>query len=500
MSPTFALEKVLVCCGDGKTEETDVVVKDGVVTAVSPGAAAEHLAGLSAVDRARVEVIHCDGDRMLLPGMVNGHTHSSEMWQRGAIRPFPLELWLCELIDHAVDDPEMVYLSSMHCGIETLLSGGTCIMDHLSMIQDQPLETIRMAVKAYTDLGMRAFVAPLIGDIDIMRSIPMEKGAGPGKACKLPPRDRLLTEKWLASLRTAAEEIHGSEAAERAPKDPRGNLLVQLGVGPTGVQLCSDELYVGCKEISEKYDLVRHTHLLETKAQQQLSFEKYGKSAAEHLQDIGFLDAKTTCAHSIWLNDDDIAALQRNGSTAVHNALSNIRLGSGIAPVLKYRREGVNVCFGCDGAASNDGQDLLEAVKIGSMLHNTTDPDYRNWLTPQQSLDMATAGGYRGVGLQEVAGKIAIGMVADMVLYDLTSLSMLPRTDPLGLLLWGRPSGALDSVWVAGRRLVRGGEVVTVDMREFKRRLRDKATAYSAQPRPSELVDALEPHYRKVML
>ena len=116
----------------------------------------------------------------------------------------------------------------------------------------------------------------------------------------------------------------------------------------------------------------------------------------------------------------------------MHNALSNLRLGSGIAPVLKYVAGGVNVAFGCDGAASNDGQDLLEAVKIGSFLHNVTDSDYRNWLTPQQSLRMATKGGFAGVGLSDHVGDIAVGQHADFVLYDLTNLCMLPKSDPLG--------------------------------------------------------------------
>lgn len=121
-----------------------------------------------------------------------------------------------------------------------------------------------------------------------------------------------------------------------------------------------------------------------------------------------------------------------NKSTIIHNALSNIRLGSGIAPVLKYLARGVNVGFGCDGAASNDGQDLLEAVKIGSFLHNITDSDYRNWLTPQKSLTMATKGAFQGVGLSDIIGEIKVGQHADFVLYDLKNLSLLPKTDPIG--------------------------------------------------------------------
>ncbi|HSF74227.1 MAG TPA: amidohydrolase family protein [Microcoleus sp.] len=120
--------------------------------------------------------------------------------------------------------------------------------------------------------------------------------------------------------------------------------------------------------------------------------------------------------------------------------------GSGIAPILKYRKAGVNVSFGCDGAASNDSQDLLEAIKIGSILHKITDLDYRQWITPRQSVDMASLGGAKGLNAADEIGSLTVGKKADFVLYDLTSLSLLPRTDPIGLLILGRPTDAVDSV------------------------------------------------------
>ncbi len=102
------------------------------------------------------------------------------------------------------------------------------------------------------------------------------------------------------------------------------------------------------------------------------------------------LRQRTTLAHCVWLNDADIAILAETQSTVVHNPLSNLRLGSGIAPILKYRQAGVNVTFGCDGASSNDSQDLLEAIKMGSILHNVTDSDYQHWITPRQLLSSGT--------------------------------------------------------------------------------------------------------------
>ncbi len=149
------------------------------------------------------------------------------------------------------------------------------------------------------------------------------------------------------------------------------------------------------------------------------------------------LSDRTTLAHCVWLNDADIAILAETQSTVVHNPLSNLRLGSGIAPILKYRQAGVNVTFGCDGASSNDSQDLLEAIKMGSILHNVTDSDYQHWITPRQAVEMASLGGAKGLNLADKLGSLTVGKQADLVLYDLTNLSLLPRTDPIGLLVLG---------------------------------------------------------------
>jgi cytosine/adenosine deaminase-related metal-dependent hydrolase len=272
---------------------------------------------------------------------------------------------------------------------------------------------------------------------------------------------------------------------------------VSIMVAPTGMQMCSDELFVGCAALSDRYNLCRHTHLLETKAQQLLAQEKYGCSAVKHLQEIGFLDARTSLAHCVWLDDTDIEILAETQSTVVHNPLSNLRLGSGIAPLLKYRQAGVNVTFGCDGSASNDSQDLLEAIKMGSILHNVTDFDYHHWMTPRQAVEMASYGGAKGLNLSDRVGTLKVGQEADLVLYDLTSLSLLPRTDPIGLLVLGRPQQVVHSVWVKGDRIVADGQITTVDVPSLRQRLFERSEW--TVNRQSSQMQAMEAHYRSVM-
>ena len=164
---------------------------------------------------------------------------------------------------------------------------------------------------------------------------------------------------------------------------------------------------------------------------------------------------------------------------------------------MKYRKAGVNVSFGCDGAASNDSQDLLEAIKIGAILHKLADLDYRQWITPRQSVEMAALGGAKGLNVADEMGSLTVGKKANFVLYDLTSLSLLPRTAPIGLLILGRPTNAVDSVWVNGKQIVAEGKVKTIDVDALRRELFDRSEWNSK--RQSQTVSEIKAHYRQVM-
>ncbi|WP_430683429.1 amidohydrolase [Leptolyngbya sp. AN02str] len=418
-------------------------------------------------------------DKLLLPGFVNAHTHSPELWQRGSIGPLPLELWLGDLHDFAPLDPEAVYLSAVGTAVETLLSGGTTVVDHLVLSPGQEAESVEAAVRGYRDAGIRAFVGPLIQDMDLQAGLPSG-----GLVREVQPFP-LSTQATLELMADLVERFH-------RPEDG-----IYIMVAPTGMQLCTDELFAGCIELSDCHQLRRHTHMLETKAQKMLAYEKYGCSAVQHLKEIGFLNAHTSLAHCVWLDDADIAMLAETRSTVVHNPLSNLRLGSGIAPVLKYRAAGVNVTFGCDGSASNDAQDVLEAIKIGSTLHNTTTFEYRQWITPRQAIEMASLGGATGLGMAEELGTLTVGKKADLVMYDLTSLSLLPKTDPIGLLVLGRPTNVVDYAWVNGKSVVAEGKVATVDVEQLRETLWERSQWISDRPTPTRT--ASESHYRKVM-
>ncbi|HZG39097.1 MAG TPA: amidohydrolase family protein, partial [Nodosilinea sp.] len=148
-------------------------------------------------------------------------------------------------------------------------------------------------------------------------------------------------------------------------------------------------------------------------------------------------------------------------------------------------------------AASNDAQNLLEAIKLGTILHTVTDDDYEHWLTPEQALHMAAVGGAKGVNLGDRTGTIAPGMDADLVLYNLNHPSMLPRNNPLQLLVLGRPTDVVEAAWVQGRQLVAQGQLLTVDTAALHHTLRHQPQTAKSSPPPHHPV---EPHYRNVML
>lgn len=462
---TYTIQDVLIPTDSGY-ETVSVTIEHDRITAIAP-----HLPAQGTVIDGR--------NKLLLPGFVNAHTHSSEMWQRGMIPPLPLELWLCCLYDFPPIDPEQVYLSAVGTAIETLLTGGTTVVDHLVLIEGKERETIAAAVRGYKDAGIRAFIAPLIQDEPATAGLPSHQT----------PIDRIpkpgTTEAVLDLMQETVELWH------------RPDQGINIVVAPTGIQLCSDALFKGCVELSNRHNLCRHAHLLESKAQTLLAQEKYGGSAVAHLQQIGYLSDRTSLAHCVWLSDADIEILAATQSTVVHNPLSNLRLGSGIAPLLKYRSAGVNVTFGCDGSASNDSQDLLEAIKMGSILHNVTDFDYRHWITPRQAVEMASLGGAKGLAMADQMGSLTVGKKADLVLYDLTNLSLLPRTDPIGLLILGRPVHAVDYVWVNGKQVIAEGKVTTIEVARLRQDLFEKSQWYGEMPSPNRAAN--EAHYRAVM-
>mmetsp|Transcript_26946 Transcript_26946/g.62088 ORF Transcript_26946/g.62088 Transcript_26946/m.62088 type:complete len:588 (+) Transcript_26946:74-1837(+) len=474
--------------GDGYLRR-DVLIADGLLATIAP-------AGTLPTPHGGGQLVDCT-HRMLLPGFFNAHTHSVEHWVRGLIMPLPLELWVLELIHHEPrgnggwngpksfdKTPSLaIGVSAMLCGVEALLSGCTAILDHLFI---RNCEDMAAAVAAYKAVGIRAFIAPMLDDDAELYSnyIPLCSAAeevnrrahAAGCACgsrgmradgnfreRPGGSDAEKTEKQLALWEECVARFHRPEEG------------IHVVIGPITAYSSSPAMLRGAADIRRRHGLAGHTHLLETRAQAMMAHQHFPSgSAVSHLAESGFLSLPgTSCAHACWLTDDEAKLMAASGASVVHCPLSNLRLGSGVMPLGKFLEHGVNVAIGCDGSASSDGQDMLEALKLATIIHTASTPEYRSWPTARfTALTLAARNGYRSVnfGGDAGGGELLEGRVADVTLWDLTALSLLPRTDPLSLVVLGSRTQApgagsgLDSAWVDGVLTVEGGSPVGIDL------------------------------------
>ena len=217
-----------------------------------------------------------------------------------------------------------------------------------------------------------------------------------------------------------------------------------------------------CRDIADRHDLGIHTHLLESKVQVAIAERRYGCSMVKHLEDLGLLSSRLSCAHTIWVEPEDIERLAAHGVVVVHNPESNLKLGTGIAPIAQMLAKGVTVALGTDGAVTNDNVVMHEAMRLAAMLNRTATRDRRQWITAAQALDMATRGGAMAVQRNNI-GRIEPGCRADVVLYDLATPAWTPFNDPVRQMVFAETGASVDTVIVDGEVIVEGGEVKRFD-------------------------------------
>jgi cytosine/adenosine deaminase-related metal-dependent hydrolase len=248
-------------------------------------------------------------------------------------------------------------------------------------------------------------------------------------------------------------------AVERFHRPDEG---ISICPAPSGPQRCTDEMLAGCAALADELDLMIHIHVLETRMQAVSAQRMYGRTLPEHMDALGFLSPRVCFEHGIWLTPSDLELVRDRGVTVVHNPVSNLKLGSGIAPVPELLRHGVNVALGTDGMCSNDGQDMFATLKTAALLHKLWEVDYEQWLGAQEAWQMATAGGAKAAG-DPTLGRIEPGARADLVLLDLDSLVFTPLNDPLRQLALGSTTLAVSSVMVGGEWRIVNGVVKGVD-------------------------------------
>jgi guanine deaminase len=213
-------------------------------------------------------------------------------------------------------------------------------------------------------------------------------------------------------------------------------------------------------ELSRRHSLYLHTHVAETRSEADIAQNMYGCRMVEHLDDIGFLGPRTSLAHCVWINDEEIDLIARSGAVAVHNPISNMALGSGIAPVGSMVRAKAHVALGTDGSASNGAQDIWESVKCAALLPRCNTPEPADWLTAHQALRLMVDGGREIFGLGPPV--IAEDGVADIAIFAVPEATLGEFFDPVRALVYGARSRARH-VLVSGDPVVVDGAIASFD-------------------------------------
>jgi len=400
-----------------------------------------------------VEVINGE-DTIIVPGLVNAHTHSYANIVRGSIENIPLEYWMLYIMAEGKKmtlDDHMV--SATLGSIEMLKGGTTTFLDHVAL----DYEGFKRVAQEYKQLGIRPVLTPMFGDRSYGESLPeVIKFEGIGSR---PHGPAMKSDAGWKDLIDMVEQVVTNV------KDVDNNIYV--GVGPSGPQRSTDDLLIASMDLAERHDIPWHTHLLETKHQEAAADRLYNKSMVSHLNDIGILQERVSLAHSVWISEADISLIKEKNASIIHNPYSNLLLGSGIAPMIPIKKAGINIGIGTDGSNCSGSQSMFESMKLASVLSNVSTEDYDHWIKAQEILEMATLGGAKAIGMDDYIGSLTVGKSADFIVLDKKTNNFAPLNNIIWQLVYGRAENSIASVYVSGEKVVDNGAILTIDEKSF---------------------------------
>jgi 5-methylthioadenosine/S-adenosylhomocysteine deaminase len=468
-------------------ESADIAVEAGKIAEVVPCATDSEPAAAD-IDATR---------RIIIPGLINAHLHSNDDFLRGRVDKLPLEIYMLMAVPVtgvAQISPADLRTRTLLGAIEGLRTGTTCFLDDCYHIDSLRPEGIDAVMSAYDAIGARAWVTANLSDRPMPDTIPfVREHLDPG-----------LYEE-IAGTRTfsAAAALETCEDAILRYNKPGAR--VQVAMAASGPQRCSDDFLRSIWDVAGRHDVPCVSHVLETRVQAVTGPLFYGETLIAHMARLGCLTPRTVIAHAIWVTDEDIAAIARGGASVVHNPTSNLRLGSGVAPVPTLLARGVNVALGSDGMTSNDAQNLFLEMRLAGCLHNIKNVPYAQWVGASEAFTMGTVGGAAALGMADGLGQIEPGMEADLCLLDVDSPAYVPLNDPVQNIVFSEYGQSVRTVMVAGEVVVDDGRLAGLDEAEFYGEARDAAARFfrdnkDAFDRLGEFVPAFEAAYARARL
>ena len=362
--------------------------------------------------------------QIVLPGLINTHTHAPMVMYRGLADDLALMDWLQKYVFPAeakTVSPEMVRIGTRLAALEMIESGTTTFADMYYFEEE---------------IARAAFAAGLRGVLG-----------------------ETIIQFPVADAKTPAESL---ARAERFIREFKDNGLIVPAVAPHALYTNDRRTLVAAAELGRKYAVPVLIHFAETENEVRTAREQYQMTPAAALASIGFWGPNTVAAHGVWVTDEDIAILKRRNVGVAHNPESNMKLASGAAPVKKYLAAGIALGLGTDGAASNNDQDMFEAMRQASFLAKHTEHD-PTVLPAQTALDLATIGGARALAMERTIGSLEPGKRADLIAVSVDSPRQTPLYEPVSHLVYTTRGDDVRTTVVNGKVLMKERKVRTLD-------------------------------------
>lgn len=411
-----------------------LVIKDGLIADLGPKDQIEP-------QWQPVQCLHL-GRSLLMPGLINAHTHASMTLLRGFADDLPLMDWLNQHIfpveKHLT--PEIVKLGCLLGCAEMARTGTTCFADTY-LLENAVLE-------ATDEAGLRVMAGEAI--------FGFPSPAYPDPAA-------------------------GLELVRASHQTWRDHARVHVGLGPHAVYTTNPDILTACFQLAEELDCPYMIHLAETTSETAICLEKFGQRPVPYLAGLGLLAPRTLLAHCVDVTPEDIQTIAASGASVAHNPQSNMKLASGLAPIQDMLNAGINVCLGTDGASSNNQLNMFAAMSLAALAQKARylDPTV---LTAQTALDMATRNGAPALGLPGL-GRLEKGRPADLIALDLTYPNLMPMYTPASHMVYAATGHETKMTMVAGKVVYMDGRFTTIDYPLLQKEVA-KAKKWALSKRP----------------
>ena len=371
-------------------------------------------------------------EHVLIPGLVNAHTHAAMTLLRGLADDLPLAVWLREGVWPAEKrwvSAEMVRDGTELAIAEMLSAGITCFGDQYFFPE--------IVAETAVDLDMRAMVGTPVVDVPTSWAHDAEE-----------------------YLNKGSDLVHDPYAEHP---------LISTCFAPHSMSALSDEWFTKLRVMADQLDVPVQLHLHESAQEVETAVERTGKRPCERLDELGLVNASLLAVHAVHMTDAEVARFAEAGVNIAHCPRSNLKLASGIAPIARYRTAGVNVAIGTDGAASNNVLDILSEIRLAALLAKVSADDAAA-ISASEALYMGTLGGATSLGLADSTGSIVVGKWADLACVDLSALNSQPIYDITSQLVHTAASAQVSDVWVAGKHQLDNGKLAHINTDELLER------------------------------